>query len=117
MWSGTFLRSIAVTQSGALPRVFRSIRVSHGVQQYQFRVKSHTTMAATQPKARTALEESESGAFKRKASVYRNFVQKGGEYTPEGGHSSTIAPPLPPACRASAVSVYHSLHVAACHAN
>lgn len=43
-------------------------------------------MAATQTHAaRTALDEAEGGAFKRKASTYRSIVQKGGEFPPEAG--------------------------------
>ena len=43
-------------------------------------------------KGRTALDESEGGAFKRKESTYRDFVKKGGEYPPEG--ASWVSPPL-----------------------
>ena len=48
-------------------------------------------MAATQKaKGRTALEEtSNDGAFKRKDATYRNIVEKGGDYPPEGNSSGS----------------------------
>ena len=44
--------------------------------------------AAGEPKVRTALDEmGKDGEFKRKSSVYRDWVRKGsGQYEPEGEH-------------------------------